>query len=1490
MPPSSVLSASASPKATSSPSHSAESSLSTTPKVSSPLNPAHSPRGMPPLSLPEEDDDDDLDGYPEPPTGQTRGVAQSLPKKPLAASGSSSPSPVVRVTSSPASTTTALPGDRQEGRLASLFSPRQRSRSPSGRINDNVWRKKVNETDTPPSVPRPLDSSPASSWWGERSANAKSWEDPPKKRKNISEEETKAWNHTKERVSVAIKSVLDVTLDVAHELLSVGSDFLEFAPIPGLSPAARALLEIWDAMQSVDLNTLSCLRLTERCAETLIAVRQEVHGAGNSVAQELQGPLNKLQEAFDSVRRLLVKEAHRPFIKRYLKRDEIMRDIAQCDADIRAALDMFNLSVSIRILKQTQESERKRYADTQALMAAMLSQKQEAAPSNALMLSGITEETASPPQSPQSGASKEPAVSIEGVSQMSADQLQAAIASLQLAQNASDRAQDSENLRQLMRLALHTTRDADIMDILQIKRQDMPEAIKTLQRALERVCDRDRDVENPPSVAPAPAPTTKPPLYKRFSILKDDKARAAQKRAGTFDSTSSGSGSLGAGKGDTLDREFLESGIEALVRMSRGFETNLPSWTITKYEVDRDQKIGIGFFSDVYKGTWRNRTVAIKVLADTTPRELFKREVAIWKTLKHPNVLELFGASSTTGDPPWFFVSPYEKNGSLNEFLKRIQSQARSSGSSFGSRKSPLLHGGSLPPVPGPARTERQATFPIWQGVNSDQLGQPRGKSPARDAEYKRSRDLHRFIYEIAKGMEYLHSQNVHHGDLKAANVLVDNNLRCVISDFGQSEMKSEAFSISGATPPRRPFLLAAFSPSDLLCADGTLRWQAPELMRGTLPHLTKEMDVYSYAVLCVEVLNWGTLPWAYTDDFAVRRLVLDENERPSLPVGSRYVTPGLQDLVRVCWDKDPAKRPPFSDIVVRMKAVRRAAGDIPLDDLSSPRITELPELDDEFPHRPSPDIRPIALPSDDTPLQQAASEDATDRLPHRETSVPTTEIKFPEPYIYTPTVSRQSTVLVSPTSESSEGSRSSNEIPPTPIYNTHTSPPPESDIITQIRDERRYRMILTHDYNPSLVLPLWEPSPVDLGAVGYLAKPRGAFITLFNALHPNRSPLEAVRALPRIDGYGRVNNESQRSMKRNQLLDTIMGLLTLKKNDGTFPQPVSRRYSFPLKAGHKAAFLCAESTEYRYMISEEGQQLDSPKRWFKANVDNIMKIFGAQHQIQREELFLVVGILRASDYALFVSHNHPEGHRVGWQAHFNVFASPKNGRPWGIFTTDSVYDGAGPSGDAPDESLRQSASKVSAHNKGSWDTVLLARLRFKPDVGVMRFPISFLGLVALATLSLANPGTNFRDVIKDLNVLRETAGSLEGHAHNSDLAGMIKDKNAIIEGLDRIANDAKAAKGFTSTEASEVLDAIRPLSQEMIHLASEVIAVKDNIPSFLHGTIASDLGDIITHARAAGDALAILTLPKPDKKHEAVRIYGDIASALNGAVKVFSS
>jgi abelson tyrosine-protein kinase 1 len=55
---------------------------------------------------------------------------------------------------------------------------------------------------------------------------------------------------------------------------------------------------------------------------------------------------------------------------------------------------------------------------------------------------------------------------------------------------------------------------------------------------------------------------------------------------------------------------------------------------------------------------------------------------------------------------------------------------------------------------------------------------------------------------------------------------------------------------------------------------DGTLRWQAPEVMSGISP-LTTEVDVYAFAICCVEIMTKGSLPWPFMDDDAVRHYVL---------------------------------------------------------------------------------------------------------------------------------------------------------------------------------------------------------------------------------------------------------------------------------------------------------------------------------------------------------------------------------------------------------------------------------------------------------------------------------------------------------------------------------------------------------------------------------------------------------------------------------------
>ena len=90
---------------------------------------------------------------------------------------------------------------------------------------------------------------------------------------------------------------------------------------------------------------------------------------------------------------------------------------------------------------------------------------------------------------------------------------------------------DKEDLCAILRTALHEPEDVGLIRLLEIEKPEWPEAIKTLQRRLEEI---------------------------RSSPVPEGE--------------------------DTIHREFVESGIDCLRRMS-GEDTTVPSWTITKYEV-----------------------------------------------------------------------------------------------------------------------------------------------------------------------------------------------------------------------------------------------------------------------------------------------------------------------------------------------------------------------------------------------------------------------------------------------------------------------------------------------------------------------------------------------------------------------------------------------------------------------------------------------------------------------------------------------------------------------------------------------------------------------------------------------------------------------------------------------------------------------------------------------------------------------------------------
>ena len=124
----------------------------------------------------------------------------------------------------------------------------------------------------------------------------------------------------------------------------------------------------------------------------------------------------------------------------------------------------------------------------------------------------------------------------------------------------------------------------------------------------------------------------------------------------------------------------------------------------------------------------------------------------------------------------------------------------------------------------------------------------------------------------------------------------------------------------------------------------------------------------------------------------------------------------------------------------------------------------------------------------------------------------------------------------------------------------------------------------------------------------------------LFNSFDPAKSSGGVAKDIPSLYGYGRVSQGSQRQDKRNVAqrgMDLIQSWLTSARSRSGDVK-YSRRYSSPLRAGHKAAHLFTESTVYRYI-----EDLATPKKWFKANVDHILAMYGAKHRISKEDLYL---------------------------------------------------------------------------------------------------------------------------------------------------------------------------------------------------------------------------------------------------------------------------
>ncbi|CAN5953421.1 unnamed protein product [Sphagnum jensenii] len=279
--------------------------------------------------------------------------------------------------------------------------------------------------------------------------------------------------------------------------------------------------------------------------------------------------------------------------------------------------------------------------------------------------------------------------------------------------------------------------------------------------------------------------------------------------------------------------------------ISRGLQT------IKDADLEEMRELGSGTFGTVYHGKWRGTDVAIKRIRASCfagqPSEQerltadFWKEASILSQLHHPNVVAFYGVVRDGPGGTLATVTEYMVNGSLKQVLQK------------------------------------------------------------RDRTIDRRKRL-LIATDAAFGMEYLHSKNIVHFDLKCENLLV--NMRdphrpiCKVGDLGLSKVKHQTMVSGGVR--------------------GTLPWMAPELLNGTSTMVTEKVDVFSFGIVMWELLT-GEEPYANLHYGAIIGGIVNNTLRPEVPT---WCDPTWKLLMERCWASEPVERPGFSEIASDLRTM----------------------------------------------------------------------------------------------------------------------------------------------------------------------------------------------------------------------------------------------------------------------------------------------------------------------------------------------------------------------------------------------------------------------------------------------------------------------------------------------------------------------------------------------------------------------------------------
>ncbi|CAL1693955.1 unnamed protein product [Somion occarium] len=278
-----------------------------------------------------------------------------------------------------------------------------------------------------------------------------------------------------------------------------------------------------------------------------------------------------------------------------------------------------------------------------------------------------------------------------------------------------------------------------------------------------------------------------------------------------------------------------------LVKLCQRSNRYPAAFQIRTTNVNRTKRCG-GAFSDVFNGSImidrRKMNVALKRVR--WPSELGRRqleslqkkfilEALIWSKLHHDNIVPLLGIDERQFQNLPCIVLPWYEFGSLCTYWEHYS---------------------------GEVTTKRSYSW----------------------------------MCDVASGLAYLHEEGVIHGDVRGDNILIHNNGRAHLTDFGLAVYMHEN---SHSFNSNRAGAVRFLAPEQL----------DPEVYGFTSSRPTVNSDVFSFAFTCIEAFT-GEKPFPSLDKNTARSHIL-AGGRPTLPlspVSKELMREDIWRLVCECW------------------------------------------------------------------------------------------------------------------------------------------------------------------------------------------------------------------------------------------------------------------------------------------------------------------------------------------------------------------------------------------------------------------------------------------------------------------------------------------------------------------------------------------------------------------------------------------------------------